>query len=691
MVRIYLCDIILLLCELVLVEAAPYPKSSGPAGQHTSSEATSSAHSYTPAASRGPTVKSALTQHSSTRTSRRSSSHRATYSGTRRISSAAPKSVHTSATSKEQSTSSASQSTSAVSGKHSSSTSFASYSVRTSASRKHSSSTSSAVYPVPISASPALQTGSTTVSSSSYSYPQSGVHGPVGSLSRASDSVSASYSSQEIRSSSSFARSSSGGSSFVRSTSYPSSLYSATSSSTRSSSSLTSSGSTLSALPPLRASLASSFSKETSTSSRTTTITSAMASATSINHDSVITTLTEGSPPMQPQKTSTALETETVTLKPPPAVMQPQEISTVEMETVISAAWTEWTADNYSSQIPPTDDSMESASPAVMNSESSSSMGDFPTTTMDDSSTTTVYGIRIGASASPTLSSSTLVFTTHSLSVHTSNSQVFTSSFHVTSTTVTLVPLPTITGGSDQPIAFSAFLSHRNTALIVGITVPLAVLLIAAIVAGIFFCRRRRQQRQRPQRQSAMSETSFFPDRFVSARSSLVDSAGERRLTTGTVPLSEPTPVNRDPLDDLELAGPQLRITSALETPSGVSISLRDTLAVVPTTTEPAEHLASCQASIIDAASGSYSPTPGESAATRQEQPARERIAARDSEEITVLDPFQRASADLEYSGVPAERRIEQLYSRIQELEREQVALRMTMEEDPPDYATNEG
>jgi hypothetical protein len=118
---------------------------------------------------------------------------------------------------------------------------------------------------------------------------------------------------------------------------------------------------------------------------------------------------------------------------------------------------------------------------------------------------------------------------------------------------------------------------------------------------------------------------------------------------------------------------------------------LRDTLAVLPTTTEPAEHLASCQASIIDAASGSYSPTPSESAATREEQPARERNVTRDSEEITVLDPFQRASADLEYSGAPAERRIEQLYSRIQGLEREQVALRMTMEEDPPDYATNEG
>ncbi|KAF7347302.1 hypothetical protein MVEN_01485500 [Mycena venus] len=387
----------------------------------------------------------------------------------------------------------------------------------------------------------------------------------------------------------------------------------------------------------------------------------------------------------------------------PPGVMQPHETFTPRVGTDIPSSRdpmpTEWAGDDYMPPPPavimthsvnsqtqyynPVDISMAGESSATMDDPTETM--DSGADSMDESTTTTIYGIRIGASASATLSSSTLVFTTYSLSTFNSNSQVLTTSIPVTSTTVTLVPMMT----GVPPMTFSSSSSRRNTALIVGVTVPLVVLLIAAMVALIVFCRRRRQQ-QRPR--STGSEASFFPDRVSSTRSSIVDSASEKRLTvrTSTMPLA-PAIADADSLDRLELAGPQIQITSALST---AGVSLRDTLAVIPTTTEPTEYLASCQASFVDPASNPQSPS-SSSSTSRQEQLVSEMDMAR--EEIGVLEKRgspQRAAIE-GYVGV-AERRIEELYARIRELEREQAALRfevaMTVEGyPPPDYVTAEG
>ncbi|KAJ7196179.1 hypothetical protein B0H12DRAFT_660861 [Mycena haematopus] len=384
---------------------------------------------------------------------------------------------------------------------------------------------------------------------------------------------------------------------------------------------------------------------------------------------------------MQPQENSSPSEPETVpeanTPNRPPAVMQPHETSAVMGTTAWNAMPTEWTGDDYAYMDPPLvmthsdsiDGSMESGSSDSMHFESNSmddsstatmgfepSMDDSSTTTMDyegDSSTTTIYGVRIGASAPAMLSSSTILFTTYSESTYTSDSHIVTSSFPVTSTVVTLVPMiPTM-----APVSSA----------------------------------RRQRQRQRPE--STASEASFFPDRFVSARSSFVDVALEKGLTTSRpVSSSEPANVERDPLDRLELVIPQLQITP----PMSPGVSLRDTLAVLPTTTiEPEEQLASCQASIIDAVPYSPTSSSGSSAAARQEQLASEMDMAQ--EEISVLE--KRASPQ-RLGAVPggqvgvAERRIEALYARIQELERVRAMLRLEAEltmAAPPEYMSTEG
>ncbi|KAF8204149.1 hypothetical protein K438DRAFT_1964521 [Mycena galopus ATCC 62051] len=250
--------------------------------------------------------------------------------------------------------------------------------------------------------------------------------------------------------------------------------------------------------------------------------------------------------------------------------------------------------------------------------------------------------------------SSTTVSATHSFTyTYASNSHPLTSSFQ---TAATLGPLPTSAPSTDLS---SPFL-RRNTASVVGIT-ALGVLLIAASVAWIIFLRRRRRQPQRPP--SAASETSFFPDRFVSARSSFVEISSEDGLAARLSTSQE----------DPEPAGPQILITSATSAPN---VSLRDMLGVVPVTTEPAEYPASCQASIIDGTDGtSRSPTHsrGSSRSTARQKPlANEKDMV--WEEISVLEKRgspQQAPRESEYAGI-AERRIEELYARILVLEREE-------------------
>jgi hypothetical protein len=210
-------------------------------------------------------------------------------------------------------------------------------------------------------------------------------------------------------------------------------------------------------------------------------------------------------------------------------------------------------------------------------------------------------------------------------------------------------------------------------------------MLLIGIIVALILCRRRRQ---RQRRESSRSE--FFPDRLVSRPNSL-DSASEKRLTARMSTVSVEPP-NAD-LDQLELAGPQLLIQSAISTPG---VFLGDIFAVVPTTTEQAEYPASCQASIIDMTPPSPSPS-SDSTATRQEQLASEVHMAR--EEIGALENRRSARGDVEEGDVrdaAAARRIEELYARIQELEREQAALRLEVEMSmegypPPDYASNEG
>ncbi|KAJ6541749.1 hypothetical protein B0H19DRAFT_1174495 [Mycena capillaripes] len=401
---------------------------------------------------------------------------------------------------------------------------------------------------------------------------------------------------------------------------------------------------------------------------------------------------------MPPQPAVGNADTMTVTrIDAPPNVMQPHQTSSisVQMGTAVPAAWdpmaTGWAGDEYTDMGSSVmmhagsqtqyynPDSMESTS-SMMDYESESSMD-------DDSSTTTIYGIRIGASARATLTSSTIVHTTFSYSIFTSNSQILTTSYPVTSTEVTLVPM--MTGGAGP---LSSTSSRRNVGLIVGVTVSLVALLIAAIVALILWRRRRRQQRP----QSLRSEASFFPDLLVSRPNSVGDWASERRLTARTSTMSFQAPnTDGNQLDRLELGGPQLQIPSALALSrfSNPGVSLRDTLAVNPATTEQGEYLASCQASIIDVP---HSPTPSgssSSSSTRQEQLASEVHMAR--EEISVLEKRGSAGRNVVEVG-PAERRIGELYERIQELEREQAALRLEVEISmervpPPDYVTTEG
>ncbi|KAJ6520451.1 hypothetical protein C8R45DRAFT_60822 [Mycena sanguinolenta] len=457
-------------------------------------------------------------------------------------------------------------------------------------------------------------------------------------------------------------------------------------------------------------SLSSSSSQETSSSISETTTTDSIvvtdatasfvngfasleqtwATATTTSAYSIIAAPSFGA--MQSEVLSSASETQTVSAVPPDAysattttsgssITAAPSLSAMQSEVLSSASEMQTVSavlppDAYMAPSVSIHDPME-APMTTMESESS----------LDDPSTTTIYGVRIGASAPAQFSPSAIVFTTYSESTFTSESHVITTSFPVTSTSVTLLPMTT---GSPTSLPLSSPSSpRRNTALIVGVTVPLVVLLIAAIVAIFAF---RRRQRQRP----GSDSESFFPVRRGSARSSLV-AGSEKRLTAETsVSLSRSTDTDRDSLDRLRLAIPQLQIPSSLSP----GAALRDTLTVVPTTTlEPGDAIASCQASIIGVDPQSPTSSRWSTAAARQEQLLSEMDMA--WEEINVLEKRgspQRFGATFPGGEVGvAERRIEALHMRIQELEREQVALRleveMTMDSvyPPPDYVTTEG
>ncbi|KAJ7757594.1 hypothetical protein B0H16DRAFT_667846 [Mycena metata] len=307
-------------------------------------------------------------------------------------------------------------------------------------------------------------------------------------------------------------------------------------------------------------------------------------------------------------------------MNPPPHVMQSPGAVTATwdpMPTVWEAGGNGYPYVDSSSMMHDGDTETEYYGPAVAYmTESMSDLG--AASMMDGPLTATVYGIRIGASVAATLSSSTMVFTTVAYSAFTSNSHTFTTSFPITSTAITLIPAPTVTGVA--PLSGSSK-SPRNTALIVGLAVPFSALLIAGIT-GLVLWRRRRQL---VQQQILESEATFFPARLVSQPSSIRS-------------LSVYSDVNADELD---LAGPPLQASSTrLSSFLTPGVSLRDALALRPTTPVQGEYLASRQASIVDPSPQSPASSSGSSAA-RQEQLANEVIMVR--EEIGTLE--KRASA----------------------------------------------
>ncbi|KAJ7146351.1 hypothetical protein C8R44DRAFT_724151 [Mycena epipterygia] len=386
---------------------------------------------------------------------------------------------------------------------------------------------------------------------------------------------------------------------------------------------------------------------------------------------------------------------------PPPHAMQPQETSSVSVE-MGTAAWNpmpEWAGTTSMHDISTMTESAMigsqtqyySMEPPMTNTVMTDSGSE--STMQDPLTTTTAYGIRIGASGSPTLSSSTTVFTTYLYSTYTSHSDVFTSSYPITSTEVTLVPMST---GNLKPIMPIASTSSRpNVGLIVGVVVSLLALLIAVPVAVWILVRRRRQR----QRGSPGGESEFFPKHRGGPFSSDSDSERGLSATTSSVIYPVADDGQQEVLDQLDLAGPPLQPESGgFQAASSVFLDpgafLRNGVERQYTMDTPAAEQASCNVSIVDMPP--HSPAlSNSSSATRQQELANEVEIMR--QEISVLEARGSAQRDVEQGYVEeAGPRVEDLYSRIRELEREQAALRLAVEMGdteypPPDYATTEG
>ncbi|KAJ7762354.1 hypothetical protein DFH07DRAFT_956829 [Mycena maculata] len=240
---------------------------------------------------------------------------------------------------------------------------------------------------------------------------------------------------------------------------------------------------------------------------------------------------------------------------PPPDVMQPQETLSIagDMGTDIPATWNPiqsgWDNDRY------IDSSSMYDIPAMTGSTVVDSQTHAPVDTPMTSSSITDYGIRIGASGLATLSSSTTVFTAWEMSTYTLASHVYTTSYPVVTTEVTLVPIP---AQSAMTIGVSPKPSQRNVGAIVAITVAPAVLLLLALAAFIIV-------RQWKHWQKFCNESFFLERSPISTwQESGIDS--ERKYSVRMSVHSQLSTPDGDQLDELEHSGPQLQVESTLST-----------------------------------------------------------------------------------------------------------------------------
>jgi len=308
--------------------------------------------------------------------------------------------------------------------------------------------------------------------------------------------------------------------------------------------------------------------------------------------------------------------------------------------------------------------------------------------TMSSSTSVMTDYIRIGASGYATLSSSTIVLTTYTESTYTSNSHTLTTSYPITTTEVTLVPMPT---QSAMSMTMSSEPSRRNIAAIVAVSVLLPLLLIAALVAWMLL--RRRRQRQSP---ISGSGSSFFPGPLVSGISPYTDSDRWHRSSVPSIALESSTPngdrLSVDQLDQLDHSAPPLQVESPASIPEPMEgLFLRYSMDTLGVTSSSGGHAFSDMLP--------HSPTPSSinSSATRQEQLASEVDMVR--QEIMALEKRCSAPRDVEEGYVGDDgQRIRELQARIRELEREQASLRLELETEvllrgipPPEYASREG
>lgn len=315
--------------------------------------------------------------------------------------------------------------------------------------------------------------------------------------------------------------------------------------------------------------------------------------------------------------------------------------------------------------------------------------------------------IRVGASGYATLSSSTTVWTTYTEVTFSSNSHVFTTSYPITTTKVTLVPMPTSTPSAmtmtnissrsvcanpSQTVNLIFWVSRPprvNIGAIVGVAVALTFLLIAALVVWILVRKRRRRQTQR---HISETDASFFTNEcLVSALSPYTaDSAlSERRssVRASSVLIELSGPDGDMHLDQLDHSAPPLQVASASSISEPIpGLFLRYSMETL--------EVSSSSGGLAFSDTMPHSPMPSSinSSSSRQEQLASEVSMVR--QEISALE---RPPRDVEEGYVEdAGQRIEALQARIRQLEREQATLRLEVEMSmrevsPPDYASAEG
>ncbi|KAJ7762355.1 hypothetical protein DFH07DRAFT_814065 [Mycena maculata] len=186
---------------------------------------------------------------------------------------------------------------------------------------------------------------------------------------------------------------------------------------------------------------------------------------------------------------------------------------------------------------------------------------------MPIASITSEFGVRIGASGVPTLSSSTTIFTTVSSMTVTSGSQTFTTVTPVIHTSVTLVPISSATPGAAptgtlDPAISSGPGSRIQTTVITGSVIGVVFAVLIALGMCLIVRRLRRRKRH--------STGSFFPAPYHSP--AVATHHSNRSMRSLSVLSADPGidieegETMQQVLDTLDLAGPALQVqTHGLE------------------------------------------------------------------------------------------------------------------------------